>query len=290
MLTIDFNRLGVRPGMRVLDAGCGQGRHSLEVLRRGAQAVALDLIPHDLKYTRYLLASMVRDGTAPFGAYGAVPSGAHGTAPSGAYGTAPPMVHTADSPFAHALLAAAGEPVPTAAPPAVPSAPSYLVLRGNTLRLPFPDASFDRVLCSEVLEHVADPAQAMAELVRVLRPGGLFAASVPTPFSERIFHFGSDEYFNSPGGHVRIFTARRLLAMLGEQGLKPADLHFEHAFHTIYWWVRCVFGLHDEGHPVIRHFKKVLTHILFSPALCRAETVFDWVFPKSMVVYAVKGQ
>ncbi len=266
MLTIDFNRLGVQPGMRVLDAGCGQGRHSLEVLRRGGQAVALDLIPHDLMYTRYLLASMVRDGVAP------------------------PMVHTAESPFAQALHEAAGEPTAAPEPPAEPrAAPAYLVLRGNTLRLPFSDASFDRVLCSEVLEHVPDPAAALRELVRVLRPGGLFAASVPTPFSEHAFHFGSDEYFNSPGGHVRIFTAQRLLGTLEDEGLTPADLHFEHAFHTVYWWVRCVFGLHDEQHPMIRHFKRVLTHILFSPILRRAETVFDWVIPKSMVVYGVKG-
>jgi ubiquinone/menaquinone biosynthesis C-methylase UbiE len=266
MLTIDFNRLGVQPGMRVLDAGCGQGRHSLEVLRRGAQAVALDLIPHDLKYTRYLLASVAREGIVP------------------------PLVHTAESPFAQALHEAAGEPAAAPAAGESPApAPAYLVLRGNTLALPFPDASFDRVLCSEVLEHVVNPAAAMRELVRVLRPGGLFAASVPTPFSEWAFHFGSDEYFNSPGGHVRIFTAQRLLAMLEEEGLQPADLHFEHSFHTVYWWVRCVFGLHDECHPAIRHFKKVLTHILFSPVLRRAETVCDWVFPKSMVVYGVKS-
>jgi ubiquinone/menaquinone biosynthesis C-methylase UbiE len=265
MLTIDFDRLGVQPGMRVLDAGCGQGRHSLEVMRRGAEAVALDLVHHDLKYTRYLLASLAREGVVPTPA------------------------HTAESPFARALRnVGAGKETAVAAPP--PSgAPAYLVLRGNTLRLPFPDASFDRVLCSEVLEHVADPVQATRELARVLRPRGLFAASVPTPFSEHLFHFGSDKYFNSPGGHVRIFTVRRLMAMLEGEGLTPADLHFEHAFHTLYWWVRCVFGLHDEQHPVIRHFKKVLTHILFSPVLRRAEMVFDWVCPKSMVVYAVKA-
>jgi SAM-dependent methyltransferase len=268
MLTIDFSRLGVGPGMLVLDAGCGQGRHSLEALRRGARAVALDLIHHDLKYTRYLLATVAREGAVP------------------------PMVHMADSPFARALQKAAGERKRKTAPEtaAAPAPPAYLVLRGNTLRLPFPDACFDRVLCSEVLEHVRDPAQAAAELVRVLKPGGIFAASVPTPFSERAFHFGSDDYFNSPGGHVRIFTLPALLDLFAASGLEPADLHFEHSFHTVYWWVRCVFGLHDERHPVIRHFKKVLTHILFSPVLRWAEHVFDWVLPKSMVLYAVKRQ
>src|SRR5262245_47215556 len=212
MLTIDFNRLGVEPGMRVLDAGCGQGRHSIEVMRRGAQAVALDLIHHDLKYTAYLLASVAREGIVP------------------------PMVHYEDSPFARALEDLERDKASSAQPVAPTRAPASLVLCANTLRLPFPDATFDRVLCSEVLEHVVDPAQATRELVRVLKPGGLFAASVPTPFSEHAFHFGSDEYFNSPGGHVRIFTVPRLMTMLEAEGLRPADLHFEHSFHTVYWW------------------------------------------------------
>jgi hypothetical protein len=49
-----------------------------------------------------------------------------------------------------------------------------------------------------------------------------------------------------------------------------------------------VFGLHDEGHFAIRHFRRVLTHALFSPALTRAERTLNWVLPKSMVVYALR--
>src|ERR1700733_4866348 len=46
-------------------------------------------------------------------------------------------------------------------------------------RLEFPDQSFAGILCSSVLEYLADPAACLLELVRVLRPGGMLIVSVP---------------------------------------------------------------------------------------------------------------
>jgi SAM-dependent methyltransferase len=266
VLTIDFARLGLAPGMLVLDAGCGQGRHSLEALRRGCRLVALDLALDDLRHTRFLLRSLA----AP---------------------AAPPAPATPGREFARLLDAAEAPAPPPAVPPAPPPdvPPPYMAVRADTLALPFPAATFERVLCSEVLEHVADPAAATAELARIVKPGGLFAVSVPTPFTEWAFRFGSDDYFNTPGGHVRIFTAQDVMDLLEDHGLTVCDVHFEHAFHSLYWWVRCVFGLHDERHPAIAHFRRVLTHVMFSRPLTRAEHAFDWLIPKSMVIYGVKG-
>jgi ubiquinone/menaquinone biosynthesis C-methylase UbiE len=50
---------------------------------------------------------------------------------------------------------------------------------GDAHALPFEDGSFDKVLATEVLEHLADDQRALAELHRVLRPGGVLAISVP---------------------------------------------------------------------------------------------------------------
>ena len=50
---------------------------------------------------------------------------------------------------------------------------------GRVDRLPWPDAHFDAAVCLDVLEHAADPAAAVAELARVVRPGGTLVASVP---------------------------------------------------------------------------------------------------------------
>lgn len=44
---------------------------------------------------------------------------------------------------------------------------------GDAHALPFADASFERILCTEVLEHLVDPPKAIAEMRRVLKPGGI---------------------------------------------------------------------------------------------------------------------
>ena len=49
MLTVDYDRLGVQPGDRLLDLGAGGGRHAFEASRRGARVVALDADAAELK-------------------------------------------------------------------------------------------------------------------------------------------------------------------------------------------------------------------------------------------------
>jgi SAM-dependent methyltransferase len=58
------------------------------------------------------------------------------------------------------------------------AAPGLEVLQGSVLDLPFPDASFDVVICSGVAHHTPDPDRAFRELTRVLRPGGLAFVSL----------------------------------------------------------------------------------------------------------------
>jgi SAM-dependent methyltransferase len=57
--------------------------------------------------------------------------------------------------------------------------PSAEVVQADAQMLPFEDGSFDAVLLTEVLEHLPDDRAALAELRRVLRPGGVLAVSVP---------------------------------------------------------------------------------------------------------------
>ena len=75
MLTVRYDRLGLRAGDRLLDLGCGGGRHAYEALRRGARVVALDADDAELKDVARLLAGMLDEGEAGPGATGAAVNG-----------------------------------------------------------------------------------------------------------------------------------------------------------------------------------------------------------------------
>jgi len=164
----------------------------------------------------------------------------------------------------------------------------FQVLVGNALKLPFRDNTFDRVICAEVMEHVPDDNQACHELARVLKPGGLIAITVPTYISEMIYDILTYEYFTSPGGHIRKYVPKKLAAIMENNGLKIYAVDFRHSFHTIYWLIRCVVGLHLEDQLMTRHYRNFLTRTLFSPFMQKVERFFDNFFPKSIILYAQK--
>jgi SAM-dependent methyltransferase len=166
------------------------------------------------------------------------------------------------------------------------------VLRGDATRLPFADASFDAVITSEVLEHIPDDSGALGELARILRPGGVFAATVPTWLPEKINWMLSDEY-HAPaavGGHVRIYSATELKAKLRAAGLQLAGSHHAHALHSPYWWLKCAVGVNDDDHPLVRRYRSFLEwDIVERPRATRvAERVLSPVLGKSLVLYATK--
>jgi SAM-dependent methyltransferase len=65
VLTVDYDRLGLRAGELLLDLGCGFGRHAFEALRRGARVVACDMALPELEQVRALFEAMVLAGEAP---------------------------------------------------------------------------------------------------------------------------------------------------------------------------------------------------------------------------------
>jgi SAM-dependent methyltransferase len=77
-------------------------------------------------------------------------------------------------------------------------------LRGSVEALPVEDASFDVVLCTQVLEHCDDPAQAVRELRRVTAPGGRVLAST---HGVQVYHPSPEDYWRwTHAGLLRLFT------------------------------------------------------------------------------------
>jgi SAM-dependent methyltransferase len=166
-------------------------------------------------------------------------------------------------------------------------------LQGDATQLPFADDSFDRVITSEVLEHIQHDTAAIAEFVRVLKPGGTFAATVPTWLPEKVNWMLSDEYHapKSVGGHVRIYTATELKAKLRSAGLDVTGSHHAHALHSPYWWLKCAVGVRRDDHRLVRNYKRLLEwEIIRQPRTMRfIERAASPVLGKSYIVYARKA-
>jgi SAM-dependent methyltransferase len=163
-------------------------------------------------------------------------------------------------------------------------------VQGDALQLPFANETFDRVICSEVLEHIPNDLEAMGELARVLKAGGTMAITVPRFGPEVINWALSDAYHNVPGGHIRIYRRSVLTARLTSVGLRVTGHHYAHGLHSPYWWLKCLVGTTNEANPLVRAYHRLLVwDIMHRPRTTRwAERVLSPLMGKSIVVYLIK--
>lgn len=165
------------------------------------------------------------------------------------------------------------------------------VVQASGLELPFAEEVFDVVIASEVFEHIVDDEDAMVEISRVLKSGGLLALSVPRFFPELIYWLTSSEYHNVPGGHIRIYRRRQLNKLLSFGGLTSYASHHSHALHTPYWFIRCLVGVDNTESRFYRLYHRFLVwEITKKPrSIVFLERLLNPVAGKSLVMYAKKG-
>ena len=232
--SIDPALLDIRATDRVIDLGCGTGRHVLELAKSPCNVLGADLSRHDIRVGRYLLEIMRREGDVRA------------------------RVH---------WLQTAGE------------------------RLPFVDGAFDRVVCTETLEHVDDDAVLAHELVRVLKPGGILAVSVPDEYSEKVFWKLSESYRTHVGGHVRIYNRGDIVRLLRNAGLEPYAVRYRHSLETVYWLSHVAFWS-DWGKqgPITAAFRRLLDsqRARQSRIVSALDDIGNRILPKSIVVYSRK--
>lgn len=113
---------------------------------------------------------------------------------------------------------------PGAAAQARKALTEVLVDNIETMRLPYPEASFDVVIVSEVLEHLVDPWAAVARLARSLKPSGIMIATVPNVSHWRVIgalfkgRFDYCEMGVMDRTHLRWFTPSTLQSMFKDAG------------------------------------------------------------------------
>ena len=158
---------------------------------------------------------------------------------------------------------------------------------GNITDIPLEDSSLDAVICSEVLEHVESPEESIIEMIRVLKPGGIIALSVPRYLPELICWKLSTEYSQTPGGHVRIFKQSQLKSLATDNGLEYQSFHWAHGLHSPYWWLQCLFWKTKDQSFLIKQYHKFLVwDLMHRPLLTRAlEALLQPLIGKSLVMY-----
>lgn len=235
MQTVDFDHFPLAPGDRVLDLGCGEGRHVISAyVAADVHSVGVDLSLQDLQTTRDKFADFAEPDNA---------------------------------------------------------AKSFGLSSANALELPFADNTFDKVICSEVLEHIPDYRGALREIERVLKPGGLFCASVPRRWPEKICWALSDAYYQVPGGHLRIFRGKQLRGEIEQLGFNHYHRHWAHALHVPFWWLKCLFWNSQDSNWLVMHYHRLLVwDLMENPALTRIlEKCMNPFMGKSVVMYFRKG-
>lgn len=236
MQTIHLDLLELTDGMRLLDLGCGAGRHVHQAYYHSVcHVVGVDLGFEDVVRTRQ------------------------------GFEHAPDLDPNTKRAFSLSVA--------------------------DALTLPFADATFDRIICSEVLEHIPNYRQALKEIDRVLKPGGKLGVSVPRAFPEWVCWKLEERYHSNPGGHVRIFRTSGLKRDVRDAGFRFRRRHWAHGLHSPYWWLQCALWDKRETSHMVRGYRKFLEwDILQRPLLTRVlEKIADPLMGKSVVLYFDKA-
>lgn len=101
----------------------------------------------------------------------------------------------------------------------------------DATHLPFPNSFFDAVVWGEVIEHVAYPENILAEIARVMRPGGVLLVTTPNgarlrtglPTFSQVAdrsRLESRQFQPDSDGHLFLFTRKELAAVLAQSGFR----------------------------------------------------------------------
>lgn len=156
--------------------------------------------------------------------------------------------------------------------------------------LPIESETADKVICTEVLEHVDDPKQFIGELVRIGKPGAMYLLSVPDTLSEAVLKRVSPPSSYEKPNHIRVFEREGFARLAAEAGLVVE----KRAYYGFYWtvWNALVWQTgvdFDHGsHPALDHWAMSWNAVLDLPQGDVCKAALDDALAKSQVIIARK--
>jgi len=153
------------------------------------------------------------------------------------------------------------------------------------------------VICTEVLEHVQDPAQFLGELIRVTRPGAKLLITVPDARSEQfVGATAPPQYFQEPN-HIRVFSEDEFCRLIRSAGLEIESRQFMGCFWSVYWplsWLTAEPGSPglpiDNRHPITEHWTRLWQEVQQHPDGGKIRDALNALLPKSQSVVAIKPE
>lgn len=166
---------------------------------------------------------------------------------------------------------------------------------GDAARISLPDGLASRIVCTEVLEHLDDPAAALAELVRIGASGAHYLISVPGAACERLQkRLGTPDWFEKPH-HIHIFEAQQFIDLVERAGL-VVEQRTDHGFYWTMWWTLFwqngapfTGGFRNVDDPVLEAWNRTWQALLASPDGRRVKQALDEFAPKSVALVARKA-
>lgn len=157
--------------------------------------------------------------------------------------------------------------------------------------LPIEQETATRIIAMEVLEHVDEPQQFLAELVRVAKPGSLFLLTVPDMAGELVQKkIAPPSYWEKPN-HLRIFSREDFVGTVEEAGL-VVERQFTYGFYWSIWWSlfwaaeKPLEGAHES--PLLQQWTRTWSALLNSPKGGHIRDALNDAMPKSQCIVARK--
>ena len=157
--------------------------------------------------------------------------------------------------------------------------------------LPLDAGTASRVIATEIIEHVDSPAQFLAELVRVGKPGALFLLTVPDAVAERAqTGLAAPQYFEKPN-HIHIFDREQFRTLVTDAGLEVVSHSFHGFFWSLWWMFFWSSGQPQVGPPwtdLLDYWTRTWSALNETPQGLKVKESLDELMPKFQVIVARK--